>query len=128
MYHAELLEARPFVCGEGGEVGDAFEHREQGCASDDRRDDGVGPAGVPYPTRGGLACVRGAEAAVVAEAAEAAEAEAEGEAAETDGEAEAAAEAAEAAAAEAAEVEAAEALSVVRVAVGEGKHRMVHLR
>ena len=115
------------MCGEGGEVGDAFEHREQGCASDDRRDDGVGPAGVPYPTRGGLACVRGAEAAVVAEAAEAAEAE--GEAAETDGEAEAAAEAAEAAAAaEAAEVEAAEALSVVRVAVGEGKHRMVHLR
>ena len=65
------------MCGEGGEVGDAFEHREQGCASDDRRDDGVGPAGVPYPTRGGLACVRGAEAAVVAEAAEAAEAEAE---------------------------------------------------
>ena len=57
------------MCGEGGEVGDAFEHREQGCASDDRRDDGVGPAGVPYPTRGGLACVRGAEAAVVAEAA-----------------------------------------------------------
>ena len=30
--------------------------------------------------------------------------------------------------AEAAEGEAAEALSVVRVAVGEGKHRMVHLR
>ena len=116
------------MCGEGGEVGDAFEHREQGCASDDRRDDGVGPAGVPYPTRGGLACVRGAEAAVVAEAAEAAEAEAEGEAAETDGEAEAAAEAAEAAEDEAAEVDAAEALSVVRVAVGEGKHRMVHLR
>ena len=49
-----------------------------------------------------------------------------------EGEAEVAAEAAEAAAAaeaaEAAEVEAAEALSVVRVAVGEGKHRMVHLR
>ena len=117
--------------GEGGEVGDAFEHREQGCASDDRRDDGVGPAGSPYPTRGGLACVRGAEAVVVAEAEAAAVVAAEGAAAEVVAAEVEAAEvlAAEVEAAEvlAAEVEAAEALSVVRVAVGEGKHRMVHL-
>ena len=113
--------------GEGGEVGDAFEHREQGCASDDRRDDGVGPAGSPYPTRGGLACVRGAEAVVVAEAEAATAAEGEGEPEAEAAEAAAEAEAEAAAAAEAAEVEAAEALSVVRVAVGEGKHRMVHL-
>ena len=138
VYYAELLEARPLVfggsgeggegggSGEGGEGGDSFEHREQGCASDDRRDDGVGPPGLPYPVRVGVPCPRGAGAAVVAEeAAEAAEEAAE-EAAAAMASVEAAVEEVEGAeGAEAAEVAEEEVLSLVRVAVGEGKHRMV---